>query len=329
MKVKAEGESKIVTATGYLHPGYAESLAEFGTPKELSGCKGWILKRRIPDSPFYDGMGCYPIFVCQDWSKLCSDLEEIGNELVSLSVVTDPFGGYDESYLRKCFKDVIVPFKEHFVIDLSRDIKTFVSGHHLRYAHKAIQQVQIEIAQKPEQFATEWFDLYATLINRHNIQGIPAFSKSSFEKQLKVPGIIMFRAIYEEITVGMVLWYIQKDICYYHLGAYSDIGYTLRASFALFRTAIQYFISKGFQWLNLGSGAGIMGNSQDGLSRFKSGWATGTRTAYFCGRIFDRSRYAEIIQGKGICATDYFPAYRIGEFDSARQITIKKDIKQE
>jgi hypothetical protein len=50
------------------------------------------------------------------------------------------------------------------------------------------------------------------------------------------------------------------------------------------------------------------------LSRFKRGWATGTRTAYFCGRIFDRANYREITRASGCMATDYFPAYRQGEF---------------
>jgi len=33
--------------TGYAHPTYAQSLAEFGTPLELSRCGGWILVREI------------------------------------------------------------------------------------------------------------------------------------------------------------------------------------------------------------------------------------------------------------------------------------------
>ena len=41
---------------------------------------------------------------------------------------------------------------------------------------------------------------------------------------------------------------------------------------------------------------------------------TGTRTAYFCGRIFDRRLYQEIVKSAGIVDTDYFPAYRLGEF---------------
>ena len=34
--------------SGYLHPNYAQSLAEFGKPRELTNCGGWILEREIP-----------------------------------------------------------------------------------------------------------------------------------------------------------------------------------------------------------------------------------------------------------------------------------------
>jgi hypothetical protein len=87
--------ARIEMITGYLHPGYAASLAEFGTPRLLPRSEGWILERQIPGSPYSDGMGCYPLFACQDWSQLHADLESIGSELVSLALVTDPFGKYD------------------------------------------------------------------------------------------------------------------------------------------------------------------------------------------------------------------------------------------
>ena len=125
----------------------------------------------------------------------------------------------------------------------------------------------------------------------------------------------MFRAGHEERTVGMLLWYIQEEVGYYHLVAYSPVGYNLHASFALFWFAIEYFAANGLRWLNLGAGAGVRGDGTDGLSRFKHVWSTGTKTAYFCGRIFDRARYSEIVRAKGISATDYFPAYRNGEFE--------------
>ena len=92
------------------------------------------------------------------------------------------------------------------------------------------------------------------------------------------------------------------------------IGYKLRSSFALFWFAIDYFAANSLRWLNLGAGAGIESKEVDGLTRFKRGWSTGTRTAYFCGRLLDCTRYSEIVEAKNISPTAYFPAYREGEF---------------
>jgi hypothetical protein len=300
--------------TGYLHAGYAQSLAEFGTPRELPQSRGWILERQIQGFLYHDAMGCYPLFACQDWSQLHTDLDDIGNELVSLSLVSDPFGDYDTTYLHMCFKDLVLPFKEHFIIDLCRTMNTFVSSHHRRYARKAFQKVNVERCEDPTQFINEWVDFYATLVEKHNIKGIQAFSRSAFAMQLSVPGIVAFRAVYEDTTVGMLLWYQQGDVGYYHLGAYSPLGYELWASFALFWSAIEYFAANGLRWLNLGAGAGVNSDAKDGLTIFKRGWSTGTRTAYFCGRIFDHARHSEIMKAKDISTTDYFPAYRKGEF---------------
>lgn len=300
--------------TGYLHPSYVESLSEFGKPRLLPKSGGWILKRQIPGTIYQDGMGCYPLFTCQDWSQLYSDMEDIKSELVSLAIVTDPFGAYTIDYLQQCFRDVVIPFKEHFVVDLSRPMNTFVSYHHRRYAQKALQNISIERCSNPQQFLNEWIDLYNFLIQRHHIKGIPAFSRLSFVQQMKIPGLFMFRAVYKEITVGMVLWYIQGNVSYYHLGAYSDLGYKLRASFALFWYVIKYFASVGLEWLSLGAGTGVKANHMDGLTRFKRGWSTATRTAYFCGRIFNHKQYLEIIEAKNLANADYFPAYRKGEF---------------
>ena len=116
------------------------------------------------------------------------------------------------------------------------------------------------------------------------------------------------------MTVGMTLWYVQDTVAYYHLGASSDLGYELRASFALFWLAIEYFASKGLHWLNLGAAAGITSAADNGLSRFKRGWSTGTRTAYVCGGIFAPDKYSELVKATNHPTTKYFPAYRTGEF---------------
>lgn len=300
--------------SGYLHPGYAESLDRFGAPRELPGCKGTVLERPIPGTNYFDAMGCYPIFVCRNWSVLGADLENIKDGLISLSLVTDPFGEYDVTYLRQCFPDLVVPFKQHFVVDLGHPMDSFVHPHHRRNARRARSDLQVEKCAEAETFLDDWTALYLTLIERHNISGIAAFSRESFARQLRVPGMVAFRAVHKNATVGMVLWYEQDNRAYYHLGAYNAVGYDLRASFALFSYSIEYFAEQGIEWLSLGAGAGLGTEARSGLDRFKRGWSTGSRTAYFCGRIFERERYQEIVKARNVAPTKYFPAYRAGEF---------------
>lgn len=302
---------------GYLHADYCESLSEFGTPRLLPECGGWILERQIPNSQYTDAMGCYPLFACQDWSHLQHDLESIERGLVSVTMVVDPLADCDQELLRRCFPDVFTPFKQHFVVDLTRKPETFVHPHHRRNARKAQREMSVERCERPIDFLQEWVDLYAVLIARHNITGIPAFSPEAFAKQLTVPGIEMFRATHEGASLGMLLWYEQGNRAYYHLGAYSAKGYELGASFALFDSTINYFAGSGTEWLNLGSSAGTTATSTDGLGRFKQGWSTGVRTAYLCGRILDRPKYAELVAASGHSSAKYFPAYRAGEFSSS------------
>lgn len=302
-------------ATGYLHPGYAASLAEFGTPRLLPRSEGWILVRKIPGFPFCDGMGCYPLFACRDWEGLHADLAELRNELVSLALVADPFGDYDLAHLRRCF-GIVTPFKQHFVVDLSQSLDVLISRHHRRYRRyikRSLQHVQIERCEEPTRFLDDWSALYATLVERHRLSGIKAFSRAAFAGQLRIPGIVMFRAVYQGTTVGAILWYVQGDVCYGHLEALSPEAYRLAASYALYWSSIAYFSTK-VRWIHLGGGAGVKNDGTDGLTLFKQGWATGTRTAYFCGEILDQERYSRILQAKRISATDYFPAYREEEF---------------
>jgi lipid II:glycine glycyltransferase (peptidoglycan interpeptide bridge formation enzyme) len=111
-------------------------------------------------------------------------------------------------------------------------------------------------------------------------KGYPGVLESVIARQLKVPRIVMIRATHKETTIGVTLWYAVGDVGHYHLRAYSDTGYQLRASFALFWFAIEYFGSNGLRWLNLGASRGIANKGVDRLSRFKQEWSTGTRTAY-------------------------------------------------
>lgn len=281
-----------------MHHEYAESLAEFGTPRQLIHSKGWILEREIPGTPYKDAMGVYPLFCCRDWGRLGEDIERLDG-LVSLVLVADPLGDYDDL---DCF-DFARPFKEHFVIDLKN---VQICKHHRRNIQKARKSVCVELCLDPLERLNDWARLYGKLIEKHDIQGIAKFSRVSFRKQLQVPGLIMFRAMFEDEAVGMSLWYAQGDVGYYHLGASSEKGYELRASFALFQTAIEFF-EGDLRWLNLGAGAGARAAEMDGLARFKRGWTAETRPAYLCGKVLNHEIYRELT---GDANGDFFPAYR-------------------
>ncbi len=300
--------------SGYLHKNYAQSLAEFGTPLKLSHSDGWLIKREIPGFPYFDVMGCYPIFSCQNWEGLNKDIEDLNKELVSVSIVTDPFGNFTLPYLQQCFPDVTIPFKRHYVIDLQKEMEEHISSHHQRNVKKSIKNIQVKKYENPINALDDWVQLYTVLIERHKIKGIAKFSSAAFLKQLKIPGIIAFRAFVENKTIGILLWFTQGDIAYYHLGAYSDLGYKLRASFSLFWRSIQYFSETNLKWLSLGAGAGLSNDKPDGLNRFKQGWATDTKLTYFCGKILNHDKYSTILNKLNISDSNYFPAYRSGEF---------------
>jgi hypothetical protein len=292
---------------GYQSAHYALSLAEFGRPRHLERSRGWVLARPIPDSDAFDAMGCYPLFACRRWDSLTDDLVDL-SDLVSLVLVADPFGDHSPEQLERDFNRGAVPFKNHQVVELGPPVETLASAHHRRNARKALGSMEVERVEDLSKLLEDWLKLYDVLIQRHEIQGIARFSRTSFAAQFEVPGLVAFRAHVDGQTVGMLLWLTQGDVAYYHLGAYSEAGYALNASFALFWRAIEWFTGK-VRWLDLGAGAGLTDGS-GGLDRFKSGWATGTRMAYLCRHVFQPDRYEAISRQRGTQNAAFFPSYR-------------------
>lgn len=295
-----------------MHPRYAESLAEFGTPRELPRCGGWILERAIPGSPYRDAMGCYPLFCCRDWSQLHADLEELGSDLVAVSMVPEPFGRFERADLERCFPDVVVPFKDHSVFDLANSPKDRVSRHHRQCAERALAVLRVEEQHTPATFVDEFVRLHHTLVERHAITGLRAFSRRAFTLQLDTPGAVVLRVIHEGENVGAALWFVQGDIAYGHVIAISEAGYKLGAAYALYWSSLDHFAGK-VRWISVGGMPTMTTRGTEGLESFKRGWTQESRRAYFCGRILNRERYAEILRARPAPETNFFPAYRQGE----------------
>lgn len=303
------------TGAGYSSAEYARALSDFGRPLRLAHAGGWVIERPVPGRDLRDAMGPYPLFSCARWEGLGKDLAALEGTLVSLLLVTDPFGGYDEHLLGGLFPDLLRRYKSHFVIDLNRPLLTDLPSHHRRNMRRGLRGVTVELCAPPLRFADEWTALYAGLIERRGIRGMAAFSRESFLRQFEVPGLVALRAREGEATVAMQLWIREGRQAYYHLGASSERGYALRAAYALMHGAVHHFADAGCERLDLGAGAGADPRRDDGLVRFKRGWSTGSLPVYLCGRILDRTAYARITRHSRTSRPDYFPLYRSGEFD--------------
>jgi len=291
---------------------YVDSLAEFGERAELPASGGWFLRRPIKGHDLHDGM-TYPFLGCEDWSALADDIEEWRGRLVSLAVVPDPFGQYEMSDLERAFPGRVVPFKHHHVADLSLPLDRIVSSHHARQVAKAFRRrVEVEVHADPRPMLDVWLGLFEHTIEKFDIHGIRGFSRIAFERQLALPGAVMSIATLDEVPVAAHFFLVGDGVVYAHAAAASPAAYKLGAAYALYYRDVEYFADKA-QWIDWGGEAGL---AEDGkLSSFKAGWSTGVRQSYFCGRILDPERYADLVNLSARSTTTYFPAYRQGEFE--------------
>ena len=304
-------------SSGYLHQAYAASFADIATPRELPACGAWILERHIAGSDLRDGMGCYPLFCCRDWTRLSHDVSALAGQLVSFTLVTDPFGEFRLDDLQRVF-DVVRPYKRHYVTDLVNETSVPVTRRHKRNTASAVRAVTLARVDEPTSLIDRWVELYGQLVERHRLTGLHAFSRQCLERQLSVPGLRMFSATVEGCVVGLHLWYVNGDVAYGHLGATSRLGYDLMASYALYAFAVEQ-LRPEVRWLALGSSPGDSDDNASGLGRFKQGWATETRQAYLCGKVLQPDAYSRLASDAQ-AETSYFPAYRCGEL-AARPVS--------
>jgi hypothetical protein len=295
--------------TGYRSAEYASSLTHLGSPLWLPKAEGWLMRRQIPGSKLRDAIGSYPLFDCRYWEHLESDFSRL-SEIVSVAAVVHPLTAeIAGAALRSAFPDLLVPYKQHFLVELQSDWADKVPRNHRRNIRTSLSQLAVERCSDPGGELDVWCDLYGFLKRKHGIDGLADFPRGSFARQLRAPGLVMFKACKGQEAVAMHLWFVQAGTAYYHLGASNSDGYRLRAAFALMWSALKEFQRIGLHWAALG---GIpetpVTREATGLARFKEGWATCARPAYLCGSILDRSTYASLTARNS--SSSFFPAYR-------------------
>lgn len=295
----------------YTSAEYASCLPHIGDPLLLRYSGGWVLKRQIPGSENHDVAGLYPLFCCQNWRGLVEDIHELRDAgFISISAVIDPFHDVSQAFLEQCFPNKLVPFKQHYVVDLKGELNSIISSHHRRYVRTSSRCTDIEEVSSGRDLAHDWLDLYSMLCTRRQIQGgFAMFNNASLSAQLTMPGAVVLKASSRGVVTAMQIWVRNGEYVYYHLGAANEQGYKDRSSFALMWYALNKFKKEGASVADLGGGAGTKNDSTSGLARFKAGWSSEVRWAMFGGVILSLDKYFELSKGK---RDDYFPQYRGG-----------------
>ncbi len=94
---------------------------------------------------------------------------------------------------------------------------------------RSLRKVRVEVCADPPAHLDEWLEMFAVLMERHQIKALRAFSRDAFAQQFQVPGVVMFQGQLDGEVVGMDLWYVQEDVAQGHLAAFSRTGYAVHA----------------------------------------------------------------------------------------------------
>lgn len=267
----------------------------------------YLLRRKI-ESPeiqeCWDLTGCYPFAVFDDDADIRAGLRRLRSEgFVSAVCVIDPLLNSKISQFDQHF-DYIKEFKTHYL--WKNDGNPIVFSKHHRYE---IRKAKAEV--KPialSDYLAEWCALYRELTIRRRISGMAAFSPSAFERLAKITGLVSFGAFLGETLVACHLWIQNGPHVHSHLAASNDAGRSAGAPYLLYEAAVRHFDDA--EAINFGGGAGLADAPNDGLARFKRGFANLEKTAYICGAILDEARYRRLADAHGAENAAYFPAYR-------------------
>jgi hypothetical protein len=305
------GMTEIFERAGYSSALFAEVYRNYGRPRPLPACGGTVLVRPIAGTELTDAMGCYPLFCCQRWDRLEEDLAELGRDCVSLVLVADPFAPVGEAGLRRLFDHVIL-FKHHYVADLSKATRDFVSGKRYRSARSALRRFSVEVTTDARPWVDEWMALQQELDRRHALTGMHRLSREEVALLFETPGVVVFRASHQGETMGMHVEFVENGRAYAHLAAYSADGYHLNVSTALNVYELEYFRGR-VDYIDWGGVAGHSDDPENGLGIFKARFSNARIPTFLCGRILDRRVYDELTSRRSKPRDNYFPAYRSGE----------------
>jgi Acetyltransferase (GNAT) domain len=290
----------------YATLAYARTLAHVGRPLEVPAWQSCVVARDCHEGAV-DAMGTYPLACLAPDCDLQQGLDFLRDAgMVSTTLVVDNLSGPPLSHFQSAFPHTR-PFKTHYLVD-GRAGAYEPSPHHRNEVRRAAKR-GVEVRIVPLQAILDgWCALYEELISRHQITGVQSFTRDSFAALSPCAGLSTVAAFIGDELVSCHLWIHHADVVWSHLSATSALGYANGAAYAVCDHSLRHFSGR---LINLGGASGVGGGqTDDGLARFKGGFANGRHEAFICGAVLDPGKYEQMCAERGDVSRDYFPAYR-------------------
>lgn len=309
-------------ARGYASFAYARCLEHVGEPVQLRRSGLTVLARPIKGTTRHDLMGPYPLMPIEDPAALAADLDDLArgdDPPVTFVAVTEPILTRDTDGLCTIFGKFARPFKRHYLVDPRLPEEERVSEHHAKELRRARRFATFEFVDAVTG-RDDFMLLYEGLVRRLGLSGAPAFPAVSLAAQLELDGALGVRAVEADgRTTAFALVLRDGPFAWYHLAAQDDLGRKHQAGYGALAEALRLLAEDDVRLVDLGAAAGLEENANDGLTKFKSGFAAtdgrdATSLAWLVGRITDPTAYATLSSGR---RTDFFPNYRASQAEES------------
>lgn len=292
-----------------MHPyatlAYANTQKHIGQPLYVPAWRTHVIVRS-GDAQVRDAVGPYPLACLAQESDLVRGLEWLRDAgMVSVVLVVDTLTGPPLASFKEAFPITRI-FKPHYLVD--PDAGAYAPSKHHCYELRRADRRKVETRPTPlREILGQWTALYDELIARHRVTGIQRFSRESFEALADCEGVSAVGAFIDGELCSCHIWVQWRGRVWSHLAATNALGYANGAAYAVYDWSIRHYSG---QLINLGGAAGIGSAEDDGLAKFKAGFANRQHPSHLCGAILDAATYHALCAERGIRESDYFPAYR-------------------
>jgi len=285
---------------------YLSGLSNIGIPESNKAGNLTILRRRIPGTKLYDGIGPWPYF----WVSHQDDINALHDDfsdLVSLTIITQP-GLIPQRHI----EDVSL-FKQHFVYDPGLPTPKLSKRANARLAKADKYGIFEQIFDFNEKL--EIYSHYQILLKNRNLSdGFFDMPAQHFISLAKLENALFFRVRNDYGIGAMACAVLIGDILQILHTITTPFGLTWNASYLLMHNLQITARNYNIRMLTGGMPTG----GSNGLLIFKSRWSNALCPVYMLRIINDRNNYNHLSKGVSSSST-FFPSYRTPQIEVQTQ----------